>query len=308
MLLIISETKMRLRKWVVCAALMLSAAAFAASDKEIADKLTKEVIKVKLDNGVAMSVLFSDIEMVNFTPTLAQFKLVGQFKQLKSFTVYNSCGATDENFGFIDGLENLETAAINGLKISDEGFKHFANLKNLKKLTLWHVFNNKFNGSGSAHLADLPKLDFYACDGSTFNDEGLKACSKLRQLSTLHFHHTMATDAGVAYLRGMENLKSLMLSAQYSMRLGDAALESTAEIPNLEALEFNETTLTYDGGLKHLKKLRNLKDLILKDDDISEADLAKLREDLPKVNFAFTRAKAEDVAKMKGELAKRGKK
>lgn len=284
---------------------LLLAAALHAGDKEIADKLGKEGIKVKLENGAAVSVLFADKEMTNFSPTPAQFKLVGQLTQLKTFTVYNTCGATDDSFAFIDKLENLETASINALKISDEGFKHFKNLRNLKKLTLWHCFNKQFNGSGSAHLADLPKLESYACDGSTFNDEGLKACAKLKQVSALHFHHTMATNAGLAHLKGMENLKSLMLSTQFSMRLGDAALEHIAELPNLEKLEFDETLLTYEGGLKHLTKLKNLKELILKDDDVSEADITKLREALPNVNFAFTRAKPEQAEKMKAELVKK---
>src|ERR1043165_1534281 len=122
-----------------------------AGDKDIAEKLGKDGVKVKLDNGAAVSVLFADKDMTNFAPTPAQFKLVGQLTQLKTLTVYNTCGATDESFSFIDKLENLETASINGLKLSDEGFKHLTRLKNLKKLTLWHCFNKQFNGSGSAY-------------------------------------------------------------------------------------------------------------------------------------------------------------
>ena len=226
---------------------------------------------------------------------------------MKSLTIYNNCGATDESLEFIDGLDELETAAINSLKVSDAGFQHFAKLKSLKKLTLWHCFNKQFNGSGSAALASLPKLEWYACDGSTFNDEGLKACANLKQVSALHFHHTAATDAGFAYLRGMENLKMLMLSTQFSVRIGDAALEFIAEIPNLEKFELDETLLTYDGGLKHLKKLTKLKQLILKDTEISDADMAKLKADLPAVQIGWTKPKPEQAEKMKAELAKHKK-
>ncbi len=174
-------------------------------------------------------------------------------------------------------------------------------------MTLWHCFNKQFNGSGSASLADLPKLEFYACDGSTFNDEGLKACAKLKQISTLHLHHTMATNAGFVHLIGMENLKTLMISTQFSLRIGDGALESIGEIPNLEELEFNETLLTFDGGLKYLKKLTHLKKLLLKETQISDADMATLKAELPEVSVGWTKPKLEDAAKMKAELAKKKK-
>src|SRR6476660_8121393 len=96
--------------------LFAAASLSAATDKEIAEKLEKEGIRVKLTDGAATSVLFSDKEMMNFIPTPAQFKLVGQLTKLKSLTVYNNCGATDDNFGFIDKLEDLETVSINALK------------------------------------------------------------------------------------------------------------------------------------------------------------------------------------------------
>ncbi len=209
---------MRLRNLILCAIVLVSVS-IRASDKEIGNALIKAGAQVKFEGDTATSVLFSNKSKEEpRDPTPAQLKLTGQLKNLKSFTVYNSCPATDETFEFIDGLENLESAAINGLKLSDAGFQHFAKLKNLKKLTLWHCFNKQFNGSGSAGLAELPKLESYACDGSTFNDEGLKACAKLKQVSALHFHHTMATDKGFENLKGMENIKSLMLSTQFSVR------------------------------------------------------------------------------------------
>jgi len=52
------------------------------------------------------------------------------------------------------------------------------------------------------------------------------------------------------HLKGLEKLKSLMLSTQFSVRIGDAGLEHISAIPNLETAGLDETLLTYDGGLK----------------------------------------------------------
>ncbi len=294
---------MRLRISILTIAFAVAAAA-SASDKDIVETLEKAGAKVRLDGDKAVAILFSSKSKDDpRNPTPEQLKLAGKLTHLKSFTVYNDCAATDDSFAFIDGLEELETAAINGLKLSDAGFQHFAKLKSLKKLTLWHCFNKQFNGSGSASLAELPKLEYYACDGSTFNDEGLKACAKLKQVTTLHFHHTMATDAGFVHLKGMENLKELMLSTQFSLRIGDPALEAIAEIPNLEKLELDETLLTYEGGLKHLKKLAHLKELLLKESEIPDEDVAKFKDEMPDVSVGWTKPKPEQAAKLKADAA-----
>jgi hypothetical protein len=102
-------------------------------------------------------------------------------------------------------------------------------------------------------------------------------------------------------------LKSLMLSTQFSVRIGDAGLESISAIPNLETLEMDETVVTYEGGLKHLKNLKMLKELAFKDTEISDEDMGKLKTALPKVNILWTRPKPEMVEKMTAEMAKRKK-
>ena len=104
----------------------------------------------------------------------------------------------------------------------------------------------------------------------------------------------------------MENLKSLTVSTQFSVRIGDGSLASMAEIPNLEKLEINETLLTYEGGLKQLKKLTKLKELVLKETEISDDDMAKLKADLPNTQIGWTKPKPEQADKMKadGEDAK----
>lgn len=53
----------------------------------------------------------------------------------------------------------------------------------------------------------------------------------------------------------------------------------------LESITYGEAILTYEGSLKHLKKLKNLRTLKLEKTVISEVDLKKLKEDLAGVQI-----------------------
>ena len=202
---------MRLRNLFLSAIFALTLA-LRASDKDAAAALMKDGIKVTFDGANAVSrLLFADKEMNKKPPTPEQFKLVGQLKKLKSLTVYNTCGATDATFDFIDGLDELDKVAINSLKISDDGFQHFAKLKNLKSLTLWHCFDkDKFNGSGSAYLADLPRpLRIVRLRRFDVQRRRLESVREIEtEFPTLHLHHTMATDAGFVHLKAHGEFKS----------------------------------------------------------------------------------------------------
>ena len=97
----------------------------------------------------------------------------------------------------------------------------------------------------------------------------LKDCSKL----------------GEAEFKQIGQLKSLKALTLYGSckGLNDATL---AKMKWLETLSLDEVRLTH-AGLTQLKALPNLKKLILHRADISEADIAKLRADLPSVTLEW---------------------
>jgi len=60
------------------------------------------------------------------------------------------------------------------MQISDEGFKHFSDLKKFKKADAVACLSTKTLTAAVRHTwQSFPKLESYACDGSTFKRRGL---------------------------------------------------------------------------------------------------------------------------------------
>ena len=141
------------------------------------------------------------------------------------------------------------------------------------------------------------------------NDQGMAAIAELTQLKELRTWHTYQTQAGNEALLKLTGLRSLMLGQRLRkwngqpnpLSLDDTTLATLARMKSLETLSLDEVRLTH-AGLVQLKALPNLKKLILQRTDISEADLAKLRTDLPGVTIDFKSMTEEERKKLEGFL------
>lgn len=242
----------------------------------------------------------------------AEFAAIGQLKSLKSLTLYGGCkGLTDETLAHFGGLTALEELGTDGIQVTDAGLKHLANLPNLRTASFFHIaFPDKgFTGAGFAALKSLPKLERLTVAGTPFNDRGMAAVAELAQLKEFRTWHTYQTQAGNEHLLKLTGLRSLMLGQrlrQYGgkpngLSIDDSTLATLAKMKSLEALSLDEVRLTY-AGLAQLKALPNLKKLILQRADIPEADLAKLRADLPGVTIDFKPMTDEERKKLEGML------
>ena len=76
---------------------------------------------------------------------------------------------TDATLPLLAPLADLETLSIDQSQLTDDGYKHFAQFKKLKRLSLWHPSwaSKEFTGSGVAHLKALPKLEKFTFAGSS---------------------------------------------------------------------------------------------------------------------------------------------
>jgi hypothetical protein len=275
-----------------------------ADDKAYADELKKAGHSVKLDKaGNLIGLTLNKSEIL----TDADYQKLGELTHITQLTFYGNCKMTDANAEHIGKLITLEELAANGTALSDDAFKQLGKLKNLRKLIFWHLGWQKvpITGSGFAELASCPKLETFGFPGSTIGDDGLKALARVPQLKELVFYHTRVTDAGLAHLKELPHLRKVTAGPQFSMRLGDAGLKTLAAIPTLEEIIYGETILTYDGSLKHLKDQKGLKDLKLLLTEISEADLKKLRDDLPGVKLQHSPPDPKMLAQMRRTLEKK---
>lgn len=269
-----------------CATLATSVA--RADDAQTVASLRALGGQVTETGGAVTKIFFKDCSKLGE----AEFKQIGQLKSLKTLTLYGSCkGLTDATLVHLAGLTALEELGTDGIQVTDAGLKHLAALPNLRSAAFFHIaFPDKgFTGAGFAAFKTLPKLERLTIAGTPFNDAGMAAVAQLTQLKEFRTWHTFQTQAGNAHLLKL-NLHSLMLGQrlrQYSgkpnaLSIDDTTLATLAKMKSLETLQLDEVRLTH-ASLAKLKALPKLKKLILQRADISEADITKLRADLPGV-------------------------
>ncbi|MBI5801415.1 MAG: hypothetical protein HZA92_11950 [Verrucomicrobia bacterium] len=265
----------------------------AADDAKVASTLRELGGIVAEVGGAVTKVAFKDCSKLGD----AEFRHIGQLKSLKSLTLYGKChGLTDETIVHLAGLTALEELGTDGIQVTDAGLKHLAALPNLRSASFFHIaFPDKgFSGEGFEAFKTLPKLERLTVAGTPFNDKGMAAVAGLAQLKEFRTWHTFQTQAGNEHLLKLTGLRTLMLGQrlrQYGgkpngLSIDDSTIATLAKMKSLESLSLDEVRLTH-AGLVQLKALPELKRLTLQRADISEADIAKLRADLPNVTIEW---------------------
>ncbi|GDY21173.1 hypothetical protein LBMAG56_25190 [Verrucomicrobiota bacterium] len=262
-----------------------------ASDAATATKLRALGAQVTEAAGAVTRVVFKDCSKLGD----AEFRDLGQLKSLKALTLYGKChGLTDQTLPHLAGLGSLEELGTDGIQVTDAGLAALTTLTNLRSASFFHIaFPDKgFTGAGFAAFKTLPKLERLTVAGTPFNDRGMAAIGQLTQLKEFSTWHTYQTQAGNEHLLTLKNLRSLKLGQRLRrydgkpnlLSLDDSTLATVAKLTSLENLSLDEVRLTHT-GLSALKALPTLKKLTLLRTDITEADLAKLRTDLPAVTI-----------------------
>lgn len=281
--------------------LLFIPASLIADDHEYADELKKAGNTVRLEkDGTLSAITFAKSE----TLTDDDYKRLGSLQRLKQLTFYGNSKMTDAQAERMARITSLQKLSANGTALSDAGFESLGKLKNLQRLTFWHLGWQKveITGKGFAELANCPNLEGFGFAGSTIGDEGLKAIASVKSLKELTCYHTRITNNGLEHLKALPNLTTINVGSQFSMQLGDAGLAILATIPTLESITYSETMLTYEGSLKHLQNLKALKSLTFEKTNIDRDDLARLKADLPNVTITHDPPDAKMLEQMKRNL------
>jgi hypothetical protein len=93
----------------------------------------------------------------------------------------------------------------------------------------------------------------------------------------VHFYTSRVTDADVEDLKGLRDLKTLVLCRS---RVTDAGLEHLKGLAQLEALGLGSTKVT-DAGLEHLKGLAKLQALDLDHTKVTDEGVERFHRTLP---------------------------
>jgi hypothetical protein len=112
-------------------------------------------------------------------------------------------------------------------KISDEGLKDVATLKQLKVL---RIIRADITDAGLKEVATLPELVVLELDATLVTDAGLKEVARLEQLETLSLSSTQVSDEGLKELVKLKNLLELNLKGTKVTEAGVAQLQKA--LPN----------------------------------------------------------------------------
>ena len=153
------------------------------------------------------------------------------------------------------------------------------------------------NATGASLMpiaADAKAYRFTALNvAKEFTDAGLDAIAPIAdKIASLDIARSKVTDAGLAKVAAMKNLKELHLEGT---SIGDAGLDHLKGLAELEYLNLYSTKVT-DAGVAKLAALGKLKALYLWQSGVTKAGVAALKAKLPKthINNGWT---AEDDAK-----------
>jgi hypothetical protein len=270
----------------VIPALLLGLLVGAADDAEVVKQLREKGVKVTESKGIATSAEVGDCSKW----TDDDFKLLSRLSRLRSLSFGPGLG--DAHLPLLSGLAELESLQTNLALITDEGVKGLAGFKCLKIVKFFHPCK-AFSGSGLAALAGMESLERLTVAGSlAFNDDGMAAVGKLTRLKEFRTWHAGQTLEGVKHLKNLPNLKVLTLGQRLAYKppttVADDTLDVLATLKSLESLQLEEARLKVD-ALAKLKQLPVLKKLALEGIDLAEADVERLRGELPKVDVKWTR-------------------
>jgi internalin A len=230
--------------------------------------------------------------------TDAGLKSLMGLKDLRLFTI-SSPKVTGPGLECLEGMKGLDTLTITCPNVTEAGLAHLAGLTELETLRL--AGRGRTTGPAVTPVTDaaleplgrltrLGELDLSGCTGVTDRGATLLARNHPR-LQTLRLTGTGITDAGLAHLAGLDELRLLQLDGTKITDAGLAHLRG--RLPNLKALLLHGTAVT-DAGLAHLRGMR-LRSLNLQETAVTDAGLEHLGGQTELVTLGLTKTRVTDA-------------
>jgi hypothetical protein len=161
----------------------------------------------------------------------------------------------DDIMPIVASLRSVEQLILNGTNgVTDAGLTYLAQMHNL------HTIDLGFSGATAASLKsvkDLTKLVKLDMPTTNVADDDLAYVENLKALEWIQFGSkcTGLTDAGLAHLRHLVNLKTVSVGG---CPITSAGLEHLRDLTKLETLNFRNTQISDLAPIAHLKELRSL--------------------------------------------------
>lgn len=245
----------------------------------------------------------SRIESSGRDVTDASFTQLWRLQDLEELVLHET-SISDAVLADAGTLPKLRVLDVRGSRISDLGLAGLANAPKLEELVLDDTLIKGHNLKAIGQLTKLRKLSL---SGTQVGDKELENLGSLGRLESLDLSFTRISDAGMRTVGTLTNLRSLQLG---DTAVGDKALKELASLSRLESLNLQFTRVT-DGGLpslaafpelrtlhldtslvsgraiNRLTPLKHLATLSLRGLDVSQTEIADLRQQLPAARIEY---------------------
>jgi hypothetical protein len=157
-------------------------------------------------------------------------------------------------------------------KVRSEQLEPIARFPQLKTLVLW---GPRITNAAMTHVAGLTELTDLELDNcSTVSDAGLAQLKGLVNLRSINLRRSSLTDEGLTSLAALPKLEQLHL---LFTNVSDDGLLKLKDMRQVTLLDVRGCAYITDKGLGNLSDLTNLKTLKLQSSEITDAGLEKLK-------------------------------
>jgi Leucine-rich repeat (LRR) protein len=182
---------------------------------------------------------------------------------------------TDKGLVHLNGLAKLRALSLLDTRVTNDGLAHLAGLTKLESLNL---SNTQVTAKGLERLKGLTKLHTLTLGRPQMTDELLAALARMDRLHTL----SRAYSGKTGRPGSAADISSLSLDAT---PITDAGLAHLKGLTNLKTLYLTGTQVT-DAGLPHLKALTKLRTLFLIKTKVTAQGVAELQKALPEATIS----------------------
>ncbi len=192
------------------------------------------------------------------------------------------CSTIDE-LGIGKVFELPEFASLtelhcSGTTLNDQVFAQAVKLQNLMKVAFSNVPLMKGNGIGL--LSACPKLHAVGWTIATPSIESMEELEKLPMLNELEINSIDCTERHMEAI-GRLNLRKFAL---YNSGLNDALIKHLSKLTQLEYLKISDGQIS-DEGLMELRNLKLLRDMDVRQTQVTPAGIAAFQKEVPGCKF-----------------------
>ncbi len=182
-----------------------------------------------------------------------------------------------EDRGWIkrDRANKIITVCLKGQKAKNEHFLRASLLPDVKELILEYTWQLTPDTLSQLHrYQSLESITFISV--RKMKDENLGQLAKLKKLHTLTLHGIEFTWEGLAHVGQTKTLRTLNI--MFSKHVTDDDLAKLKSLSQLRTLRLYHFTKLKGPGLAHLKELKHLESLDLRDSAVTDEAVVHLKE------------------------------